>query len=218
MKLVNQLQTIAAQTATTAESLMEQTKDWQLIQRYLKNRLDEIKLSAKQKKKLERYQYAYAQCSSGRYTDAEVASMLTKTFDIEIRQANVDMNCMREIYSNVVSIHKRFEISQQLLLNKKMLLKAAQMDDLKSYSMLEKNRQSLLAMIEDDENREALDFEGHTFETTFDPALIGGKQVDIKELMAVINEGRSSKLNIDGLDILPFEDLIPEPDEEEDSL
>ena len=54
-------------------------------------------------------------------------------------------------------------------------------------------------------------FEGHTFEMTFDPTLLGAKPItknDLKELLNSINSRRQKKIKTDMFDELDYEEEI----------
>ena len=205
----------AEQIRTGAEMLISKTRDFQVIQEYIKNRIDEIKLTPDQQKKLDRYQYIYNQLVSGKYTDQEIINQVMKMHNIKIVQAYEDMNCSRELFNSVFNINKRFELNLQLQINRDMLRKAAELNDVLGFARLEKNRVSLLAELPDEEENPADLFEGHIIEPTFDPKLLGAPPVDMKEVMKAINEKRNVKIKTD-----MFEELLAEEikDEQEDPL
>lgn len=200
------LQKKAEQIRSAAESLMSNTRDWQVIKQFMCNRLKDIKLTQEQEKKLERYQFIYNQLVSGKYTDAEVVNQLTnkKFYGLSISQAYEDMNAAKEIFPSVININKRFELHLSLQLNQIRQMKAEAMGDMKALAAFEKNRALLLKEIPDEEENPGEMFDGHTIEAVFDPALLGAPAVDMKEVLKAVNEKRDKKIKIDMFDELEF--------------
>jgi hypothetical protein len=187
----------AEQVKNAAEFLMSKTRDWQMIKAYLTNRLEEIELSEEQEKKKTRYEFIYNQLVSGKYTDEEVRQMLIKTYKIKNGQSYDDMNCARELFYSVININKRFEINLELQINRNMMRKAEELNDFRAVAQLEKNRAMLLKLLPEEEETPAEHFEGHEIEAVFDPALLGGPAIDMKEVLKAINEKRKVKINTD---------------------
>lgn len=202
---------IAEEVGNNADMIMEKVRDWQVIKNYLSNRIKDIALSPEQEKKLERYQYVYNQMVSGRYTDQEVVNQLKKMYNIEITQAYEDINHTREIFNSIINVHKQFEIKLQLQVNRKMLRKAEELQDMKAYAQLEKNRALLIKLLPDEPENPAEFFEGHTYEMTFDPRLIGAPAVDMKKVLQAVNAKRNKHIKTDMFDELESED-IPDGD------
>lgn len=196
----------ANQVATTAELMLAKVQDWQKIKEYLCNRVnDETFLSDVQKQKLKRYQFMYNQLAGGKYTDTEVVNASMKMFNIKSHAAAYeDLACTREIFTSVLNINKQFEIMLQLQINRDMQRKAAELNDLKSLAALEKNRALLLKLVPDHEETPAEHFEGHTYELTFDPRLLGAPDVDMNEVLKLINEKRKVKINVDLFEPVEF--------------
>jgi hypothetical protein len=190
-----------------AELLLERTRDWQLIKQYLCNRLQDIELTPTQTEKLNRYQFIYNQLVSGEYSDAEVLSLVIKTYKIEQRQAYDDMNAAREIFCTVVNVNKLFEIQLQIQITKDMIRKASELQDYKSAASLGKNLVALISLLPDTEENPADLFEGHNIEATFDPSLLGAAPVNMKEVLDAINLKRKAKINTDMFEDIPHEDI-----------
>lgn len=203
------LQKKATQVGNATAILIESTNDWQVIRQYLSNRLAENKLTDKQLEKLERYQYAYNQLVSGRYTDQDVLHQLMNIFKIKVVQAYDDLNCTREIFSTVFNINKRFEQRMELESARNMKRKCEEMGDFKSAAMLQKNIIQLLRDIPDLEENPADMFEGHTIEATFDPSLLGAAKIDMNEVLQALNAKRKVKIKIDMFEELNYTE---EPD------
>lgn len=190
----------AEQVRAGAQALMEKTSDWQVIQQYLCNRIKDIKLNPEQEKKLRRYEFVYNQLVSGRYTDTEVVSQLMNIHKVAMVQAYEDIRNAREIFGTVININKQFEVKIQLQVNRDMLRKASELNDLKAYAALEKNRQKLLDMLPDEETNPGELFEGHEIEAVFNPKLLGAPDISNEELVALmkaINAKRGKKINMD---------------------
>ena len=186
---------------------VEQTKDWQLIKRFLTNRSSEITLTQTQKNKLERYQFVYNQNVLGRYTTSQIVEMMCSQFNIKTTQAYEDVRATKEIFTSVININRLFEITVQLDINRQMIAEARAMQDYKSASALERNRKDLLALLPEKEENPSELFTGHTIEAIFDPRLIGAPDIDLKEVLKVINEKRDIKLNIDQITSIPFDEI-----------
>jgi hypothetical protein len=194
-KIGNFLKTSGESIAAKAEQLNAHTRDWQIIKQFLQNRIADISLTKKQEEKLERYQYIYNQSVSGKYTESQIVNSIMTLYKIKLTQAYDDLKCAKEIFSSVININKQFELSLQLQINKKLMIKAECVNDFKALAAFEKNRIQLLAMVEVAEENPADLFEGHNIEAVFDPSLIGAASVDLPELMRVINEKRKIKIN-----------------------
>lgn len=182
-----------------ATLLASKTNDWQVIKQFLGNRLENIQLTATQKKKLERYQFAYNQLSSGKFIDKEVVNQLGTTFGVELRQAYEDLADAKELFSFLFSINKFFEIKVQLDLNRIMMQKAQTNNDFKGFAALEKNRSELLKIIPEIEDTPGDHFTPHVNEIVFDPKLIGAPEIDMRELLEMINKRRGVTINLDSI-------------------
>lgn len=183
----------AKSIANGAELLASTVNDWQLIRRYLTNRLAEVELSDVQQKKLERYNFIYDQLATGNYTDKEIVPLISERFSVSIRQAYEDIACSKEVYTHVFNFNKGFELRLQLDLNREMLKKAKEKGEFKNYAALEKNRIRLMEMMPDLEESENW-FEPHELIIQFNPDLIGAPKVDMQEVLKYINEKRKAKI------------------------
>lgn len=197
----------AQEVNDAAEFILAKTRDWQTIKQYLSNRINDIQLTPEQEKKLQRYQYIYNQMVSGRYTDQEVVNQVKTNYSVELTQAYEDINHTRELFNSVINVHKQFEIKLQLQINRKMLHKAAELLDMKAYAALEKNRALLIKLLPDESENPAEFFEGHTYEMTFDPSLLGAPPVDMKKVLQAINAKRNKHIKTDMFEELESEDL-----------
>lgn len=199
----------ASEISGLTESLMEVTQDWQIILEFMKNRIETIRLTKKQQAKMQRYQFAYAQASSGRFTDEEVRNLLRAEYTIGHSQAYEDMRCMREIYTVVENPNKRYELMMMLHVNKKLMIKCEEKGELLTVALLEKNRIKILEQLVVEDENPAEDFKGHTYQPLFEPGLISDEVVDMKEVMKIINEKRNVKLDISKISAtdIPYEDL-----------
>ncbi len=197
--VINALEKRAAQVVSTTELLMARVNDWQQIKEYLCNRVnDDSFLNDVQKEKLNRYQYIYNQLASGKFTDIEVINSTIKMFKMKSRpQAYEDLNCTRELFNFTLNVNKIFEINIQLQINRNMQRKAEELNDMKAVAAFEKNRALLLKLLPDAEETPAELFEGHQFEVTFDPTLLGAPLINMKEVIELINEKRKVKINTD---------------------
>lgn len=192
--------------AQGADLLANTINDWQLIRKYLTNRIEDIELSQVQQKKLERYNFIYDQLATGNYTDKEVVTLVSERFSVSIRQAYEDIACSKEVYTHVFNFNKGFELRLQLDLNREMLKRAKEKGDMKNYAMLEKNRVKLMEMMPDLEEAENW-FEPHELVIEFNPSLIGAPPVDMQEVLKYINEKRKAKIKTE-----LFEEIKIEPD------
>jgi len=210
-KLTQYLQVSAQEIETATLSLTEVTQDWQVILEFLKNRLENFKLNKRQQEKLRRYQFAYAQSATGRFTDLEVINLLKIEFKINKTQAYEDVRCMREIYGVVAPINKQFELQLELQVNRRLMIKAEDLDDMPSLVQLGRNRIALLKEVQVMDDHPAEDFKGHIIEPVFAPQLINTDVIDMHEVLRIINEKRDKKLNLStiltGVTDIPHEDL-----------
>jgi len=201
------LQKIADDVSAQAEFIMNKTRDWQVIQQYLSNRINNIELTPEQQIKMERYQYIYNQLVTGRYTDQEVVNQVKKFYKIEATQAYEDMNASREVFNRVININKQFELNLQLQINRKMLNKCVEMSDMKAYAAIERNRERLIKQLPEEVENPGEFFEGHTYEMTFDPALLGAPAVDMIKVLQAINAKRNKDIKTDMFEELEFKEL-----------
>ncbi|HVX01402.1 MAG TPA: hypothetical protein VHA52_13345 [Candidatus Babeliaceae bacterium] len=205
--LNKKLQQISQDVADKADDIMEKIRDWQIIKNYLSNRIKDLVLTPEQEKKLLRYQYIYNQQVSGRYTDQEIVAQVKKIYGVEISQAYEDINHSREIFNSVINVHKQFELKLQLQVNRKMMNKAAELGDMDAYSKIEKNRIYLIKQLHEEPEDLAQFFEGHIYELSFDPALLGGPKVNMAKVLNAINAKRSKKIKTDMFEELDSKDV-----------
>ena len=208
------LQRTADQIRAGAEILLAKTRDWQVIKAYLSNRVNEMELTPTQQIKKKRYQFIYEQLVSDRYSEREVINQVVKIYEIGLTQAYEDLKCTREIYNSLLTIDKRFEQKMELESARSMKRKCIELNDFKAAAAVQKNIVMLMKdLLDDIENPEL--FEGHSFEVTFDPALLGAPPVNMKELLTAINDKRSKKINTDMFEEIPHVDV---PNGKEDPL
>ncbi len=202
------LLTKAQQVRNAAEILIDKTRDWQVIKQYMCNRVKEIKLTATQEKKKERYQYIYNQLVSGKYSDHEVITQVMKFFSIEQSQAYEDMNCSKEIYNSVININKIFELKLELQLARDYKRKCIEVGDFKSAAIFQKNIVEICKLLPYIEENPGELFEGHVIEAVFDPSLLGAPAIskkDMEDLLKRINEKRNKKIDFQKfIQDLPF--------------
>jgi hypothetical protein len=201
------LQKRAEEVSAAADFIMGKTRDWQMIKQYLSNRTNEIVLTDEQEKKMERYQYIYNQMVTGRYTDQEVINQVKKFYKIKTTQAYEDMNGTREVFNSVININKQFEINLQLQINRKLLRKAEELGDMKACAAFEKNRALLIKQLPEENEMLGELFEGHIYEMTFDPSLLGAPPVNMKELLQKINAKRNKAIKTDMFEEIEYKDV-----------
>ena len=205
------LQNKAREVSDAAEKVMEHTRDWQMIQQFVSNRINEFQLTATQQKKMERYQFIYNALVTGKYTDKEVLAQVMQNYNIKQAQAYQDMSATQEIFSTVINVNKQFELSLSLQINKNYLRKCEELGDMKSLAKFEKNRIDIIKLLEDVEDNRGEMFEGHVFEMTFNPELLGAKPIskkDMKDLLDSINQRRQKKIKTDMFDELDYAEEI----------
>lgn len=197
------------QIAAGAETLAEKTRDWQMIRQFINNRIDEIKMTPRQKEKLKRYQYIYNQLSTFKYSEQEIINQVIKFFEIGLTQAYDDINATKELISTTLSINKKFDIKLELESARDLKRKCIEIGDFKNAVAAQKNIILLLREIEDEEESPADMFTGINIEATFNPELLGAPKItrkDMKELLSAINEKRKKKINIDFIEDIEFEE------------
>lgn len=184
------------------------TQDWQTIREYMCNRLNYDNLTEVQKKKLERYNFIYSNLLSDKYSKVEVIKLLERFYSISQKQAYEDYNCVVEIYPSVSRINKNYELMHELEVAKDLRRKAAAVQDWKSAAAFQKNIIAITALLPDEEDNSADLFEGHNYELTFNPELLGGPKIDdneLADLLKTINAKRSVKINLDNFEIIQEE-------------
>jgi len=178
----NMLETQKEKWIRQANWMAEQTNDWMMIRDYMNNRLGEMKLSDKQKEKLRRYQFAYDQSSSGKYTELEVISQLQEHFGVAEVTAIADLKCSKEIYTTTLAIDKRFEIKMQIELLKIEQQKARDVGNLDASAKLAKCIAEFLKMVPDEIPDRDDAFTPHKNVLTFNPSILGIPAIDKVEM------------------------------------
>jgi len=202
----NALQKRAEEVNRQAEFILAKTRDWQVIKQYMSNRVADIELTHEQQKKMDRYQFIYNELATGKSTDQQVVNQVKNFFKVSLSQAYEDIKASKEVFSTVISINKLFELNLALQLNTKYKAKAEEMGDLKALAMFEKNRKDLIRLLPDEEEKPT-DFEGHIYELTFDPKLLGAPAIDMKELLQSINAKRNKPIKIDMFEELEYKEI-----------
>lgn len=182
-----------------AEVLVDAVNDWQVIREFLSNRTQDMQLTDTQQKKLERYNFIYNLLASGKYMEHEVVNVSAEVHKITIQQSYEDLNCTKELFTVIFNFNKAFELRLQLDLNREMLNRAQESKDFVAYGILEKNRVKLISMLPEQEQQENW-FEPHENIIEFNPALIGAEEVDMKQVLAYINDKRSAKIKTELFD------------------
>lgn len=203
------LESKAAAVRTGAETLLAKTSDWQVIQQYMCGRLKGMKLTAEQQKKMDRYTFIYNALVSGRYTQPEVVQQLLHIHKIELTQAYEDIRCTRELWPSVINLNQQFEINVELDVTRRMLIKAEEMNDLKAWAAIHKNRVKLISMLPKPEDNAADDFEDYDIEATFNPSLLGAPPIsktEMLDLLNTINAKRGKKIKMDLFEDLEWEE------------
>lgn len=203
------LQQRAQDVARAADLLLQKTRDWQRIELFVCNRLQEP-LTPEQEKKLTRYQFVYNQMISGKYTDNEIVQQLINIHKVKITQAYEDVKKTREIWPKAINVTQEMGLQVQLEINRKAQIKAMELGDMKSFAQLEKNRIKMLSMLEKEDDTMADAFEGYQIEPVFNPDLIGAPKItrdDALELLKAINAKRGKKVNLDIFTDIDWEDV-----------
>lgn len=207
----------AEQVARSAELIMAKTRDWQMVKEYMCNRLDEIELTPTQQDKLKRYQFIYNQLVSGKYTDNDIVAMSAKMHGTKRVQAYEDLAATRELFNSVINLNKNFELSLALEITKNYMRKCEEAGDFKALQKFNKDKIEIIKQLQDIEDNRGELFEGHVFEMTFDPALLGAPEItkeNMKDLLSSINAKRDKKIKIDMFDdYIEYKD-IPNGSEE----
>ena len=204
------LQRKAEQVSRASELILARTNDWQLIREYMNGRMEEWELTPDQIEKKNRYQYIYNQKVSGKYTNAEVVNQVQRLYKIESSQAYEDMKCADELFTSLINVDKQLELKLKLEINKSYQRKCLELGDMKSLAKFEKNGIEIAKLIEEMEDDRGELFQGHVFEMTFDPSLLGAAPIskkDMMDLMNRINEKRGKKIRTDMFEELEFTDV-----------
>ncbi len=182
-----------------AEILVDSVNDWQVIKEYLSNRAKDLELTDTQQKKLERYNFMYNLLASGKYIEHETVNVCAEVHKVSIQQSYEDLACTKELFSVIFNFNKAFELRLQLDLNREMLNRATESKDFVAYGILEKNRVKLISMLPEQQQEENW-FEPHENIIEFNPELIGAEEVDMKQVLAYINEKRKIKIKTELFD------------------
>lgn len=188
---------------TGAELLAEVTRDVQLLEQYISNRMrpEDFQLTVKQQAKLKRYNFIYEQLISGKPTSVIVAMLTNKNlYSISQAQAYEDIRCSKELFGSVAHINKRFDLNNEIEINKIYRNKAIEMHDYKNAAVFSKVIKDLYAQLPDEEESAGENFETHKLEVTFNPRSLGGPDMempDMKEVLRILNEKRNVKIKID---------------------
>lgn len=193
--LVKKVEAITAGAALLAEK----TNDWQIIKEYLSNRSSNIALTPMQQKKLERYQFVYNQLSSGKFLEKEVVTQITREFNVSQEIAYEDLADAKELYGFLFSINKVFELKLQLDINRLLINKAKEANDLRAAAAFEKNRIEMLKLVPELVDTPGQYFESHINEIMFDPGLIGAPDIDIRQVLIEINKRHGAAIDLDAI-------------------
>lgn len=198
---------LIAQTEYVSQSI----EDWQTIRDYISNRVEDIVLNKRQRDKLQRYDYMYAQLMSRKYTEAEVISQVEQRFNVKRSTAIQDLQSTREIYTVTIGINKRFEIKVQIEGLKIQLAKAAALGKLAEYSMLSRCLSDYYKQLPDEEVNQAELFTPHQNIMQFDPDKLGFPKIDAAEWQKLKTDLKT-KHNFDFDDEIIEEAIIVDED------
>lgn len=182
--------------------------DWQMIKKYLTNRLEKNELSESQQKLMKQIQFAHNELMSCKYTEREIVSLLQKTYEISDTTAYRIITQTKEIFSEVLSINKAFELKVELESARTMKRKCEEVQDFKTAALIQKNIVEILKQIEIIENIPGDMFEGHEIIPDMDPSLIGAKPIPKEEMTALLKRisiKRGRKFDVEDIDF----ELIP---------
>ena len=178
---------------TAADAYVQVIQDWQIIKDHLSNKID-VSLTEDQERKMVRYMHIHNQLLTGRYSKVEVIKQTMRIYKISQKQAYEDYNCTTEIFSSLVPVNKLFELQLEIEVNKRLRMKAEEVMDFKGAAACGKNLIALIAQLPEKEEFDAKDFSGHNVEASDDPRLLGAPDVDMKAVLAAINEKRKVKI------------------------
>lgn len=171
--------------------MAEQTDDWMMIRDYMNNRLAGVQLNERQKEKQRRYQYAYNQLCSGKYTESEVIEQITEHFNVADSTAIQDIKCSREIYNTTLAIDKRFEIKMQIEFLKIEQQKARETGNMDAYAKLAKCVAEFIKMSPDDNLDKEEYFQPRQNIMQFNPAILGIPAINTRELSDLLQTLKS---------------------------
>lgn len=198
----------AGEITHAARVAMEHVKDLQEIELHMNGKL-EFPLTEDQQSKLDRYQHIYNARLSGKYLQKDIVNQVKTLFGVSISQAYRDVESAQELFSKVVNVRKQFELNVMLQLNSDYQRKCVELGDMKSLAKFEKNRENILKQVEEIEDNKGELFEGHIYELTFDPSLLGGTPItstEMKSLLDEINAKRQKKIRTDLFEDIEFEE------------
>lgn len=185
----NYLEKSKSKLMAQADYVSQGIEDWQTIQDFISNRVENITLNKRQKLKLERYEFAYGQLMSAKYTEAEVVTMLVDKFSVKRSTAVMDIQNTQEIFTITLGINKRFEIKIMLERLKIQLAKAAASAKLAEYAMLQRCYLDYLKLLPDENpNDAAAFFTPHINHIVFNPELLGYPAIDPDEWKKLISD------------------------------
>jgi hypothetical protein len=194
----NKIESEVSRFVQASQTIQQHIQDWQTIQRYLVTRHTDMRLTAAQQRKLELYDFIYAQLMSGKYSESEIVNILVNDpkRGLSRQTAYRELVATKELFATTLSINKVFEIKLMITWNKKQLIKADQAGDQKQYAAIEKNLQHWLEMLPQEEEASEM-FTPHQNVIDFDPELIQAPDVDLRELADRINSRRKNKINLE---------------------
>jgi hypothetical protein len=204
----------AEQVRSGAEILLEKTRDWQIIKDYMSRRYSELhlELTESQQAKLDLYSFIYAQLGRGKFTTPQIICQLQNLHGRSLSQAYEDIRFTKELFGEIASINKLFELNNQLEIAKRCQSKCEELLDFKNAKAFGALIRDIIADIPDAEDTQALDFHGYNIDAVFDPKLLGDvrQDVNMKEILTAINAKRKVPIKID-----MFEELNVENPEDE---
>lgn len=208
MSIKKELQEKAKQIEQGVSIIAAKYTDWQMIKKYLTNRLEKNELSESQQKLMKQIQFAHNELMSCKYSEREIVSLLQRTYEISDTTAYRIINQTKEIFSEVLSINKAFELKVELESARTMKRKCEEVQDFKTAALIQKNIVEILKQIEIIENIPGDMFEGHEIITDMDPSLIGAKPIPKEEMTALLKRisiKRGRKFDVEDIDF----ELIP---------
>lgn len=201
-KVDKALQQTYEQIFAGVKLLMNLTSDYQTIQNYIFNRLNEIELSEEQQIKIARYNFIYNQILGGKYSKQELISTIQNLFKVSKRQAYADFKASLQLIS-ASAINKNFELQIQLEYARYLLHECLKANDFETALLVQKNIFAIFSMLPGEKTQNDEDFESVAIEAVFEPQLLGGPKIDMNEVLATINAKRTKKITIDMFENLP---------------
>ena len=171
------------EVSEAVEKYSKYTNDFMAIKKFMKSRVENIKLTEAQQEIYNRLQFIYNQLVSGKYSEQQIVHMLTnEPYNLKRSQAYYDIQTCKDLFSTARPLDKQFLLKLNYERLEIQMRKASEANNLDVYAKLQKNMLELLKMMPDEELEVPEDYVPTLVVPMYDPRLLGIKTVDAQKL------------------------------------